>query len=998
MSIPIFALDPRYSIYIGGFDRRGASASLNNVTSSSMAVTGYFSDLADFVTLYLFDSDDRFGHLYTTKYLPIFDLTGTIVEFDLETVNCYWPGSYKFQSVPWGKLQWVLADGTSGSSSVVLSGATGGSAATVTLTLGGIATDADRVQIIYLGNVVLEYYLDNLDTINTVINSLVANVRGSIGLVKQINNLNTFDPVQYPFTATGTPTTIIITSTSDSIDGNSIQFLTRVMGVMTILPVDAKMIGGVDPTSTHVTLDLATINPFFSIEQLRQCWLTIAPLQPYDSSASAQTMQPYVSQEFEYNITNWTVTNQPTLKIASTNSVVVDSQNVWALAEGTWALENGFYVRGFAKASSTIGDTITISYSCQVTHDLYLGTSLYTDRGIFEVDLDSSPLPDLNCYLNVASQLNTRREIALGVAAGDHTLTLTVKTGSVVYFDYLHCVEEVDPSAALITYPQVSSALDFDTDQTYKVPPFRNFHYFNCLGFTGDVDLYGGVFFALKRRRRGGFFHSAVLTVAGTLNTGTGFGDGDAFFIDVSGTSLGVAAFPADTLDTIAQRFVNAINATFVGIWAARTGTGELTITCLSPINGFTFSISSSTAGATWTKTGDIDAGNEGIWEVDDTQPLPLNRGFVDYLSDFATLSVSLGYTYTLAFSQELLAPPDLNTVAGAWIERFRDDSAVLTSTVFGTWGSGFITEIVAGVIAQKGHGYIPGYIISDGFNFFTIASVPDVDHYTVVSGTPAIGFVVAELQTSQCNFSSHTFVPYISLVFSQAAQIADAAGVMKPWLQFGEMGWWFFANSEPSMAYYDAYTQDAANTALGRALFSFSDPNEDPSVNSFQDVDFLQGQVFYQLGAIRATVLALVPTAKFSWLYPSDVNWYTAFQNMFAFPIGGQLNQYVNTPIAYLAPGSDVDRVDGEALAWGTSYRTMDNSIVSMSIPGQSPWSWDLTLQKYFIPWQNAGCPFEEEWLQSQRVGLNVVFWAFDHIILFSWIWPLRQELIGLE
>ena len=41
-------------------------------------------------------------------------------------------------------------------------------------------------------------------------------------------------------------------------------------------------------------------------------------------------------------------------------------------------------------------------------------------------------------------------------------------------------------------------------------------------------------------------------------------------------------------MDTLALRFVNAINALFVGICASKTGTGQLTITTLSPVAGFT--------------------------------------------------------------------------------------------------------------------------------------------------------------------------------------------------------------------------------------------------------------------------------------------------------------------------------------------------------------------------------------------------------------------------
>jgi hypothetical protein len=63
-------------MYLRGFDRRGCAASLNNASASGFTVSGVFSDQADFAVLVLFDADDQFGHLFTTKYLPDFSLAG----------------------------------------------------------------------------------------------------------------------------------------------------------------------------------------------------------------------------------------------------------------------------------------------------------------------------------------------------------------------------------------------------------------------------------------------------------------------------------------------------------------------------------------------------------------------------------------------------------------------------------------------------------------------------------------------------------------------------------------------------------------------------------------------------------------------------------------------------------------------------------------------------------------------------------------------------------
>lgn len=1006
MSFAISLFDPRYSIHLGGFDRRGCTATLNNATATGLTVSGYFSDLADFVTLYLFDTDDLYGHRDNSKYLPVFDLTGVKVDFDLAIVNCFSPVSSKFQSVFQGALQWIKPDGTNSGSTppaLNITSQSGGTAASCTITIGGTPAAFGRLQIIYLGNIAFDYIEDATDTLSSIINSTSANTNGFVGFVKQINDAHTAGIV--PFTATGTGTTITITSSLVNIDGNGIQLVCRANnGGATVSPTLAKLTGGVDPTLMHVQLDFSSL----SLTSLQQAWLTIGPVQPYDSSGSTATLQAFTALEFSYTLSNITLTDPNSkgpLQIADPSSVVADSQDVWSVFNGTFTQELGAYSRGFSQASSTIGDTVTISYSCSSSHDLYLGTALSTDRGKFTVVLDGGSPTTFDCYFpNLAQQLVCRRRIETSVAAGDHTLKLTVaakngsSSGNTCYFDYLQAVVPVSPSVPVVTYPTVSAACDFDTDQTYKIAPSRLLYVFQQLGFQGDIDVYAGVFFALKRRRRGGFFHSATLTVAGTLDPGAGFGASDAFFVNIGGTSLGVAVYPADTLNTVAQRFVDAINGTFVGVYAV-SALGVVTVTCLSPINGFTISVSHTTTSATWALGGDLLAGNEGIWEVDPTQTLPLNRGFTDWISDFAGLVQATGLSCTVAFSQELLAPPDANTSGGAWIQRYSDGSTVLTATEFGTWGVGFIQGISGSTVHQTGHGYIVGYVISDGANFYTIATVPDADHYTLVSGLPTVGAqVVAQLQTSQCNFNPATVTTYLTACYVQLAALLAAAGLATPWVQFGEVGWWFFAGgSGPSMAYYDAYTTSAASTALGRALASFSSPNDSPTINSFADADFLAAQIQTHIHTIRVAVLAATASTKFELLWPYDVNYKTAYTSPMGLTgIGGQLNRYVNLPSSYVATGSDIDRWLFEGLAWGTTYRDMSKALETINFLDTDT-SLTATVVSYLIPWQIGGCPWGNEWLNANRPALQFLkFWAIDHVILFSWKLPLPVQQQG--
>jgi len=94
-------------MYLRGFDRRGAAASLHNASAGGFTTSGYWSDQADFAVCVLFDADDQFGHLYSSRYLPDFSLAGVTLDFDLALTGCQNPISTKYQSVPWGSLGYI---------------------------------------------------------------------------------------------------------------------------------------------------------------------------------------------------------------------------------------------------------------------------------------------------------------------------------------------------------------------------------------------------------------------------------------------------------------------------------------------------------------------------------------------------------------------------------------------------------------------------------------------------------------------------------------------------------------------------------------------------------------------------------------------------------------------------------------------------------------------------------------------------------------------------
>jgi len=591
----ISKLEPHRSMYLRGFDRRGSAASINNASASGFTVSGCWSDQADFAVLMLFDADDQFGHMFTSRYLPDFSLASVTLDFDLAITGCMSPISTKYQSVPWGKISYIKTDETSGAVALPApTSTTGGSAASATLSASGAASYPsayDRVQLVYLGNVVFDYVVNSGDDYTTVARALATQINASGYLTA---------------TYSGSSFTV---SAPVGRDGNSVELLAMNKTSTCFLTVtgspisSVKLTGGADPTSMHFHLDFSALG----LSSARQLWLTLAPGLNYDSGTVNPSLVAFAPTEFSAVFSNWTIADPggvTPLKIAGAGSVTIDSRDSWTAYAGTgWSEQAGWYVDGFAHQSANAGDTVTVKYSCQFTHNLYLGTALTASGGQFTTTVDGVAVSPVSCYANTGSPIYARRLMKTSVAAGAHTVVLTVAAGSygnTCLFDFIQAAVLSDPQAPAVTYSHVNCACDYDTDQTYKVAPARALWILSQAGFAGDIDLYSGVFFALKRSRNGGNFHQATVTIsAGSsgFNWGSLFGDGDAMFLQVGGnaygdgigTAFGAAVYPTDSVTTLAQRIVNAVNALFVGICAAPTSTaGQFTITSLSPINGFT--------------------------------------------------------------------------------------------------------------------------------------------------------------------------------------------------------------------------------------------------------------------------------------------------------------------------------------------------------------------------------------------------------------------------
>jgi hypothetical protein len=529
----------------------------------------------------------------------------------------------------------------------------------------------------------------------------------------------------------------------------------------------------------------------------------------------------------------------------------------------------------------------------------------------------------------VASTGQLRRPLFTGVPAGQHSVVIALtsaknsgSSGWYFYFDFLECAVKSDVPDAPQTRTDAGVATDFDTDNTYKLSPQRLVWNIQKLGLVGEIDHYCGVFWWKQSVAASPSYPQCTVAFSGNWN------DQDVAWLHVGGSAIGKTVFGGqDTNNTIAQHFANFINAIFDGVWATAVGS-VLTITSHSFGSTFQFHVyselpSSNTGSGVATVTGDLQGGTYGAtWVIDPTQTPVLNRAFRDWHADYFALLHSAGIGVTVSFSQELVNPPDNPSGGAVWVQRYPDNTPVRTATGFGT------------------------------------------------------------LYSSQAAFGAPV-QGYMQRVYAAMAGLMAAAG-LTPRLQFGEVLWWYQANTA-GMAFYDADTTAAAQSALGRALATFHTPNDDPSVNSYADANFLRARLKAYVDAIRTYVLASYPAAVFELLWPMDVN----------DPDTCRLARYINLPTEWQArAGSGFDTFMCE----GFQYGGIDHNIVKAQRCAAYPFaelSWDRAHCRYLMGWYYSGWPWQREYLAARRTRVPLLkTWAYDHLCLFGWPLPLPVEV----
>ncbi len=979
-----------------GFDGRGAGASIHNATATGAKCSGLFVDTADFAVLMFHNADDVYNHL-RIRHLPRFDLAGHTLTFDITATNVQTIDSPAFATIPWASISFardtpIPENATLGlfEYASLVSGAWTAASATFEVIDGGLL-GFDWVRLGYI-NVVWEVFADSGDSAADVAEALADQVNATdwtaIGPSWAIRAIRTGASIKCEaarwgkvnitghlvewvsgskfqglrpgetLTIGGAHLAIDTVESStrlrlvDSLDGTGLGYTAPRGGVdshaitlwqqakeparLKLSPGDQRLAGGTADATWRVSLDFSALG----LTAMRQMWFTFAPQLKHSGE--------YVAEEWSVTFSNWAFSGpNPLLSYPDpAKGVLVGSDDYWARPTSQWVRELGFYWHGQAIGARVADASVSVRYVCQFEHDLYVGTSLYSDRGALGVKLDGDAETTLNCYLAAEPPVNNRRLVRSGVPAGEHTAVLRCMGSAPVYFDYLEAVVSTHDVAEPERELQMCPANDYGTDHTYKLPPERTQWALEKLGFVGDQNVYVSVFWWNNLRKRVNF----SLATARVSFVG-GFSAGDQVFLNLSGLLVGKSVFAGDTVAVIATHLAYSLNATAVGVWAEVDG-DEIVVHNRAATAAYSFTLSGSVpvGTATVVVTGALDDGVDGQWEVDPLAPVAINRGAREWISAWAREAAVRGRKVAFAYSMELTTPPqDVPGDGRYYLSRFPGGQPVLTATSFGSLFSGHC-----------------------GFTEAMLAF-----HKQVYAETAAL--IEAEglpvlLQVGE----------FLWWFFSNRT-VPDLFGT-GPWT----------GDSNEGMGFYDEDVKAKALAALGRPLHIFRTPDDDPTINGGVDAQLLRDILHSYIERLRAHVVALYPDAKFEILLPLDVSFPRQYGR---YNLGGRLNNFVSVPATFLSPDTaPFDYVKMEGLDFGSGTRWLDGGNECRRYPFTAG-AWPKAKCRYLIPCFNGGTIWERELQQTLWDGVAVNFWAWDHVCYFGWeMWkPLpRSEAIN--
>jgi hypothetical protein len=627
----------------------------------------------------------------------------------------------------------------------------------------------------------------------------------------------------------------------------------------------------------------------------------------------AADLQPgfYQRSEFQVTITNWTVTGSNLVyQVAGPGSRRIEDSSPDVTYSGSWNSSLGNFSGGTIHYTTTPGDSISCTYRGSQQHQLYLGLRKAYSGAQITIAIDNNPAVTESLLIPGEDVLV---RILLGNYSADvpHTVTITHAGagGTYLYFDFLELAVPTSNLPVLALDTRMTLATDWDTDHSIALAPERTAWMIHSLGFAARANHYVGA-----------LWHYELTPQGYTYASGT------VQFVDppdlnlITTVNIGVIGSPTpptpiehlnlvgDTAVSIAKAFELLINSGYTAVWAQANGS-VLTIYARA-----------------------IGTGGNQV-------TISAAMGSASSTSPLQTSGATLTGGNDGEWRTDLTVVPRMNRAARDWSRSF-----FLALHTYGIQATAAFSMELQNGDPSPAAGIAQRYPSGNA----------------VMLNTPAL----------QTNFSPTSTAFWQQAYLDLATLLADAGQV--PYLQFGEVQWWYFPDDGSGMPYYDAYTTSTFQATYGRPMHVFTNSEASPPAYP-QEAAFLPGLIATFTATIMAFVRQSFPNAKFEVLYPPDVN-------------NTPFNGAVNLPAAWNASALDSMKTENFTYTGGRNLDLANSSILLPMALGfaRNKSSHLVGITGYTTPW-------EKETRLSLGQNLDsVVLFALDQFCLMAAPVPL--------
>ena len=894
-----------------------SAAALSETSPTGFTISGSWRQQFDWAVIE-WNRENTFEHP-AFRNLPDGDLSGVALTYDETRHNCIPIDSTLYPTVDWPSLRiWADPGGVETLYRVPIKSHTTPIAgsyqpATAIFTLTGTPAVNDWVELAW-SQEHYSYKVSQGDTLDSVVQAIA----DAINQVPSPTMRASRNGSQITLTYIGAGETL--ESSAVGANGNRIGVYGNVQAdsgpgqpvTESWQPWFQQLSGGTSPTQWRVSLDFSNL--------LADDNTTVIPTHSvrkmrWTYSADLQAGS-YQRSEFQVTVSNWTVSGTNlTYQIAGPGSRRIEDTAAELLYLGNWSTSNGNFSGGTISVTTTQSDAVVCRYRASQAHQLYLGTRKTFSGAQITVAIDQQAASSLNLFLAGEDVLV---RIPLGALSGQdtHTVTLTHAGGGSFYFDFLELAVPTTTLPVFTPDMRITLATDWDTDHSIALAPERTAWMIQALGFAGRANHYAGALRHYELAPYNYRYASATVQFNGTptrsaITTLTiGLVDSENPPTQIQHLNL-----YGDTAVSIAKAFELEIDSGYTAIWA-EANDNVLTIYSRE-IGGDGNSITISADPA----NGVFGLQTSGSTLAGGTGGSAINGG-----NDNNWVT-------------DLTVVPRMNRAARDWCRSFFRAL------------QGYGIAATAAFSMELGHG----------------DRSPEAGIAQVYPSGNAVWLNTPALQT---NFSPLSTAFWKQAYLDMATAMSEAGQV--PYLQFGEVQWWYFPDDGSGMPYYDAYTTSTFAATYGRPMQVITNSNAAPSSYP-QEAAFLPGLIGAFTSAVMSFVRQTFPNAKFEVLYPPDTN-------------DTPWNGAVNLPSSWNPTTLNCLKTENFTFTGGRNLNMARNSILlpmQMGFP-QGKSSHLVGITGYTTSWQKETRMSLAENLDS------VVLFALDQFCLMSCPVPL--------